>query len=117
MPFLLRGAIEELPERERRIIVLRYFRDMTQSEVAERIGVSQVQVSRIESKIIKDFICNLLVNSVIYASLYDIVSVFILFRSSKRIDIFIKVIIPIERSASPHTSPGGVPEDRSTAAP
>ncbi len=52
---LLKGAIEALPERERKIIVLRYFRDMTQSEVAERIGVSQVQVSRIESKIIKEF--------------------------------------------------------------
>ncbi len=52
---LLRGAIEDLPERERKIIVLRYFRDMTQSEVAEKIGVSQVQVSRIESKIIKEF--------------------------------------------------------------
>lgn len=52
---LLRGAIEQLPERERKIIVLRYFRDMTQSEVAKKIGVSQVQVSRIESKIIKEF--------------------------------------------------------------
>lgn len=52
---LLKGAIEALPERERKIIVLRYFRDMTQSEVAEKIGVSQVQVSRIESKIIKEF--------------------------------------------------------------
>lgn len=52
---LLRGAIEELPERERKIIVLRYFRDMTQSEVAEKIGVSQVQVSRIENRIIKEF--------------------------------------------------------------
>ena len=52
---LLRGAIEALPERERRIIVLRYFRDMTQSEVAKHIGVSQVQVSRIESRIIKEF--------------------------------------------------------------
>ena len=52
---LLKGAIEGLPERERKIIVLRYFRDMTQSEVAERIGVSQVQVSRIESKILKEF--------------------------------------------------------------
>lgn len=52
---LLHGAIEQLPEREKKIIVLRYFRDMTQSEVAERIGVSQVQVSRIESKIIKEF--------------------------------------------------------------
>ena len=52
---LLRGAIDELSERDRKIIVLRYFRDMTQSEVAERIGVSQVQVSRIESRIIKEF--------------------------------------------------------------
>ena len=52
---LLKGAIEELPERDRRIIMLRYFRDMTQSEVAERIGVSQVQVSRIENRIIKEF--------------------------------------------------------------
>jgi RNA polymerase sporulation-specific sigma factor len=52
---LLRGAIEELPERERKIIFLRYFRDMTQSEVAKTIGVSQVQVSRLENKIIQRF--------------------------------------------------------------
>ena len=52
---ILQGAIEELPEREKRIIVLRYFRDMTQSEVAQRIGVSQVQVSRIENRIIESF--------------------------------------------------------------
>ena len=52
---LLKGAIEALPEREKKIIILRYFRDFTQSEVAEQIGVSQVQVSRIESKIIKRF--------------------------------------------------------------
>ena len=52
---LLRGAIDELPDRDKKIIVLRYFRDMTQSEVAERIGVSQVQVSRIENRIIKSF--------------------------------------------------------------
>ena len=52
---LLKGAIEALPERERKIIVLRYFRDMTQSEVAKKIGVSQVQISRIESRIIKEF--------------------------------------------------------------
>ena len=52
---LLRGAIEALPERDRRVIVLRYFRDMTQSEVAEHIGVSQVQISRIENRIIKEF--------------------------------------------------------------
>lgn len=52
---LLKSAIESLAERERKIIVLRYFRDMTQSEVAEKIGVSQVQISRIENKIIKEF--------------------------------------------------------------
>ena len=51
----LHTAIESLPERERKIIVLRYFRDMTQSEVAKQIGVSQVQISRIEMKIMKDF--------------------------------------------------------------
>ena len=52
---LLRVAIETLSERDRKIIFLRYFRDMTQSEVAKRIGVSQVQVSRIENRIIKQF--------------------------------------------------------------
>lgn len=51
----LKNAIEELGERERKIIVMRYFRDMTQSEVAKMIGVSQVQVSRIESRILENF--------------------------------------------------------------
>lgn len=51
----LKGAIDELDERERKIIILRYFRDYTQSEVAEMIGVSQVQISRIESRIIAEF--------------------------------------------------------------
>ena len=46
----LKTALEKLPEREKKIIMLRYFRDMTQSEVAEVIGVSQVQISRIEKK-------------------------------------------------------------------
>ena len=52
---LLRGAIEGLSERDKKVIILRYFRDMTQSEVAKKIGVSQVQISRIESRIIKEF--------------------------------------------------------------
>ena len=34
---------------------LRYFRDLTQSEVARRIGVSQVQISRLEGKIMEKF--------------------------------------------------------------
>jgi RNA polymerase sporulation-specific sigma factor len=51
----LKTAIEGLPERDRKVIILRYFRDMTQSEVATMLGVSQVQVSRIENKIMEDF--------------------------------------------------------------
>ena len=51
----LKSAIDSLPEREKKVIILRYFRDMTQSEVASMLGVSQVQVSRIENKIIEAF--------------------------------------------------------------
>lgn len=49
----LNGIIEGLSEREKKIIILRYFRDRTQSEIAETLGVSQVQVSRLENKIIE----------------------------------------------------------------
>ena len=52
---LLRSMIEKLPERERKVIIMRYYRDNTQSEIAEALGVSQVQISRIENKIIKQF--------------------------------------------------------------
>lgn len=52
---VLKSAIEKLPEREKKIVFLRFFRDMTQSEVAKAIGVSQVQISRIESRILRDF--------------------------------------------------------------
>jgi RNA polymerase sporulation-specific sigma factor len=55
----LKCAIDSLPEREKKIIILRYFRDMTQSEVARMLGVSQVQVSRIENKIMENFRQNL----------------------------------------------------------
>ena len=51
--FMLRDSIMDLPEREKKIIILRYFRDKTQSEVATELGVSQVQVSRLENKILK----------------------------------------------------------------
>ena len=43
-------AIEELPERERMVIKLRYFHALTQQRVAKVLDVSQVQVSRIEKK-------------------------------------------------------------------
>jgi len=49
----LNEAIDTLNERERLIVYLRYFRDQTQSEVASRLGISQVQVSRLEKKILQ----------------------------------------------------------------
>lgn len=39
--------IAELPERERELLHMRFFESMTQSQIADRIGVSQMQVSRI----------------------------------------------------------------------
>jgi RNA polymerase sporulation-specific sigma factor len=49
----LNEAIGGLTERERLIVYLRYYRDQTQSEVASRLGISQVQVSRLEKKILQ----------------------------------------------------------------
>lgn len=49
----LNEAIGSLSERERLIVYLRYYRDQTQAEVAGRLGISQVQVSRLEKKILK----------------------------------------------------------------
>ena len=51
--FLVYKEIKKLSQREQKIIMLRYFRDMTQKEIAELLGVSQVQVSRLENKIIE----------------------------------------------------------------
>lgn len=47
-------AIQSLKERERLILYLRYYKDQTQTEVAERLGISQVQVSRLEKKILAE---------------------------------------------------------------
>ena len=46
----LRQALERLPEREARVLALRYFHAMTQDRAARIVGVSQVQISRIEKK-------------------------------------------------------------------
>jgi RNA polymerase sporulation-specific sigma factor len=46
----LKEAIESLPEREKQVILLRYFRCMTQEATAKVLKVSQVQVSRIEKR-------------------------------------------------------------------
>lgn len=51
--FILKQEINNLPEKEKKIILLRYYRGKTQGEVAELLNVSQVQVSRMESKIIE----------------------------------------------------------------
>ena len=52
--FTLEEAIKHLNERERLIIYLRYYKDQTQTEVATRLGISQVQVSRLEKKILEE---------------------------------------------------------------
>ena len=49
----LRGAVAALPERERQVILLRYFRGMTQDRTAKVLGVSQVQVSRLERRAVE----------------------------------------------------------------
>ncbi len=51
--FILKTEIANLPEKERKIILLRYYRGKTQGEVAALLDVSQVQVSRMEAKIIE----------------------------------------------------------------
>lgn len=51
---LLYNVIKDLNPRDRKIIILRYFRDKTQIEIAKSLGVSQVQVSRLETKILKE---------------------------------------------------------------
>lgn len=49
----LRGAIDSLPEREKQVIFLRYYKNLTQDRTAKVLGVSQVQVSRIERKAVE----------------------------------------------------------------
>lgn len=43
----LRPALDRLPERERQVLAMRFFQGMTQSQIAERIGLSQMHVSRL----------------------------------------------------------------------
>ena len=50
---LLHELLDRLPQREKTIIKMRYFQEKTQSEVAKALNISQVQVSRIEKKIIE----------------------------------------------------------------
>lgn len=50
----LRPLIEALPERERQILTLRFFRHMTQTQIADRIGISQMHVSRLLSRTLEN---------------------------------------------------------------
>lgn len=50
---MLAALLRELSPEERTIIIRRYFRSQTQSEIAKELGVSQVQISRMEGKIIR----------------------------------------------------------------
>ena len=51
---LVKEVLRDLPQKHRQIILLRFFHDKTQMEVAEIVGLSQVQVSRIERQALKD---------------------------------------------------------------
>ncbi|OBJ63008.1 RNA polymerase sigma factor SigF [Mycobacterium sp. 1423905.2] len=46
----LRPLLEALPERERTVLILRFFESMTQTQIAERVGISQMHVSRLLAK-------------------------------------------------------------------
>ena len=51
---VIRELIEDLKDRDRQIILLRFFKEKTQTEVANMLGISQVQVSRIEKKVLSN---------------------------------------------------------------
>ena len=47
----MREAIEKLSDQHKKLIILRYFRDLSQTETAKILGLTQVKVSREEKKI------------------------------------------------------------------
>lgn len=59
----IRQILDSLDTRERQIIILRYFKEKTQVQIAKLLGISQVQVSRIEKKILKDIKLKMIANS------------------------------------------------------
>jgi len=50
----IKELIKDLNEREQKIILLRYYKEKTQTEVAKILGITQVQVSRIEKKVLEN---------------------------------------------------------------
>jgi RNA polymerase sigma-B factor len=57
----LRPLLAKLPARERRILLLRFFRNMTQSQIADEIGISQMHVSRLLARTLAELREGLLV--------------------------------------------------------
>jgi RNA polymerase sigma-B factor len=51
---VLKNLVAELGERDKRILLMRYFRGMTQTEIGAELGVSQMQVSRLLTRILRD---------------------------------------------------------------
>ncbi len=51
---VVRDVLKHLPQKHKQIILLRFFHDKTQMEVADIVGLSQVQVSRIERQALKN---------------------------------------------------------------
>ena len=49
---ILKEMLHKLKPRERQIIIMRYFQDRTQTQIAQKLGISQVQVSRIEKRVL-----------------------------------------------------------------
>ena len=50
----LKKSVSELKPRQRQVIILRYYRDLTQQQVADIMGLSQVQIHRIEKNTLKE---------------------------------------------------------------
>lgn len=49
---VLKDLLKELPSKDKKLVMLRFFKDKTQAEIAKILNVSQVQVSRLENKIL-----------------------------------------------------------------
>ena len=49
----LKELLDSLDKRSRKVILLRYFKEETQKSIADKLGVSQVQISRIEKKVLE----------------------------------------------------------------
>ena len=79
--------------------MLRYFRDKTQSEVAEMLGISQVQVSRLENKILSKLKDNLNGDDNVKSSIDKWVLVYLSAYSTERLKLFITLAINNEITA------------------